>query len=44
MIKKIKLMADYDCYPVWDMDEIGEIDPSELPLSKETIKRLMNCF
>ena len=40
MIKKIKLMADYDCYPLWGIDEIGEIDPSELPLSEETIKRL----
>ncbi len=24
-------MADYDCYPLWVIDPIGEIDFSELP-------------
>ncbi len=41
MIKKIKLMADYHYYPLWDMEEPDNIDPNELPLQKETIKRLL---
>jgi hypothetical protein len=28
-------MADYDCYPFWGIDQIGEIDFSELPFSSE---------
>ncbi len=41
MLKRIKLMPDYDCFPLWEMDDIGEINPNELPLSQETINRLM---
>ncbi|MBD1936406.1 hypothetical protein H6F73_03590 [Microcoleus sp. FACHB-68] len=41
MFKRIKLMTDYDCYPLWDIDDPGDIDPSELPLSEETVKRLL---
>ncbi len=39
---KIKLMADYGCDPLWweDNDKVGNIDPTILPLSQETIKRL----
>lgn len=37
MFKRIKLMADYECYPLWNMDgEVGDIDPMTLPLSPET--------
>ncbi|ACK66414.1 conserved hypothetical protein [Rippkaea orientalis PCC 8801] len=42
MSKKIKLMADYDSYPLWDMEDPNNIDPNELPLKKETIKHLLN--
>ena len=42
MVQRIKLMADFDCYPLWDMDDAGDIDPTELPLSEETIERLLN--
>ncbi len=40
--EKIKLMADYGCYPLWwvSSDKIGNINPETLPLSQETIKRL----
>ncbi|MDB9514370.1 hypothetical protein PN499_24520 [Kamptonema animale CS-326] len=42
MVQRIKLMADFDCYPLWDIDDAGDIDPTELPLSEETIERLLN--
>jgi len=39
---KMKLMADYDCYPFWGED--GEnIDPSSLGLS-ETLTRDLNAW
>ncbi|RUS99393.1 hypothetical protein DSM106972_078350 [Dulcicalothrix desertica PCC 7102] len=42
MSTKIKLMADYGCYPLWwaSGDLVGNIDPAKLPLSQETISRL----
>ena len=32
----IKLMADYNCHPLWEASPgvIGNIDPNELPLSE----------
>lgn len=34
-VKKIKLMPDYHCHPLWhdDSAEFGDIDPDVLPLS-----------
>ena len=43
MKKKIKLIADYECYPLWEYDElglIGNLNPEDLPISKELIKTL----
>lgn len=42
MSKKIKLMVDYGCDPLWweEPDEVGDIDPATLPLSEDTIERL----
>ena len=42
MAEKIKLMADYGCYPLWwaSSDKAGDIDPEILPLSRESISRL----
>lgn len=42
MMQKIKLMADYQCFPLWwqETDKVGDIDPATLPLSQETIERL----
>lgn len=32
----IKLMPDYDCHPLWNLDgEPGPIDPTSLPISRE---------
>ncbi len=40
--KKIKLMADYQCYPLWwdEPTRWGDINPATLPLDAETILRL----
>lgn len=40
LIKRLRLMADYACSPIWGVDEIDNPDPEELPLSRETIERL----
>jgi hypothetical protein len=42
MSKKIKLMVDYGCDPLWweEPSEVGDIDPASLPLSEDTIERL----
>jgi len=41
-VRAIKLMADYQCYPLWEASSevVGNIDPETLPLSKELIDRL----
>jgi hypothetical protein len=40
--RRIKLMADYGCSPLWDMINIYNIDPSHLQLSDTTQKDLDN--
>lgn len=37
-MKQIKLMADYQCWPLWwtGGEEVGDIDPSTLTLSEAT--------
>jgi hypothetical protein len=42
-MKKIKLMADYHCYPIWDMqpNSYGDIDPRDLPISQELTEDLL---
>jgi hypothetical protein len=36
-MKKIKLMADYHCHPLWgtNLEDFGDISPEELPISLE---------
>jgi len=36
-MRKIKLMADYYCHPLWgvDIDDMGDISPEDLPISSE---------
>ena len=43
-MKKIKLMADYGCFPLWSVgvNDVGDINPDELPLSQELKSRLIN--
>ncbi|MDD7912017.1 hypothetical protein PUV47_18960 [Pseudovibrio exalbescens] len=35
-------MADYDCWPLWGVSNIGNIDPATLPLSSVLEKDLLN--
>lgn len=41
---KIKVMADYQCYPLWDMAPgmYGDIDPASLPISTELKHQLID--
>jgi len=44
MARRLKLMTDYECSPLWDYGESGDLydnpDPASLPLSKTTIDDL----
>jgi len=45
MKKKIELLADYGCSPLWEYEDNDLVDnapPSEYPLSEATIERLLN--
>jgi hypothetical protein len=37
---RLKLMADYDCWPIWLDDEVGNVDPATLAISAELRDRL----
>ncbi|HEC1651981.1 TPA: hypothetical protein R1156_003968 [Yersinia enterocolitica] len=41
-MRKIKLMADYQCHPLWDVspEDYRDISPEELPISSELKYRL----
>ena len=41
-MRRLKLMADYDCHPLWGTtaDEIGDIDPASLPISAALVADL----
>lgn len=41
---RIKVMADYGCWPLWHDDggEVGNIDPNTLPLSEGLVSALMS--
>lgn len=43
-MKTIKLMADYQCYPLWHVspNEFGDIDPRSLPISALLSKELLD--
>ncbi|MEM1370030.1 MAG: hypothetical protein AAGG02_18900, partial [Cyanobacteria bacterium P01_H01_bin.15] len=41
MTKHIRLVIDYDAYPIWDDDEGGgDIDPKLLPISEKLAQDL----
>lgn len=45
MKKQIKLMADYNCWPLWEYEDkelVDNLHPSELSLSYEIKERLLN--
>lgn len=41
-MKNLKLMADYQCHPLWDMSPgmYGDIDPNTLPISTELRQKI----
>lgn len=43
-MKTIKLMADYQCFPLWEASpgDVGNIDPISLPISISLRKSLMD--
>lgn len=43
MIKKLRLAAEYACFPLWWNDgvQFGDLDPSELPISPQLQQALM---
>lgn len=43
-MKIIRLMADYQCFPLWDVSpgSCGDIDPDELPISQKLKSDLMS--
>jgi hypothetical protein len=40
MLKRIKLMTDYCCFPLWDLETGDNLNPEDLPLSVQTKKKL----
>lgn len=41
MVKRIRLDVDYYCWPTWNVDDVGDFDPATLPVSQETLDRLI---
>lgn len=41
-MKTLKLMADYQCHPLWDMTpgKYGDINPNDLPISEDLKSKL----
>lgn len=43
-MKRIKLMADYECFPLWETSPgTGNIDPDTLPIS-QNLKNDLNAW
>ncbi|GAA5527200.1 hypothetical protein [Herpetosiphon gulosus] len=44
MIKKLRLAAEYACFPLWwdDGAQFGDLDPRELPISSQLQQALMD--
>lgn len=42
-MRVIKLMADYQCYPLWEASPgiVGNIDPEDLPISSSLQQKLI---
>ena len=42
-MRKIKVMADYQCHPLWDMSpgKYGDIDPNTLPISDDLKQKFL---
>src|SRR5580704_13813220 len=46
LAKQLKLMAEYECWPLWvresELKISDNIHPAELPLDADTVQRLLN--
>lgn len=40
MVKRLKLMPDYECFALWDADNIENINPAYLPISDDLKARI----
>ncbi|AMX02837.1 hypothetical protein [Microbulbifer thermotolerans] len=40
MVKNLKLMPDYECFALWDIDSTDNINPASLPISEDLKKRI----
>ncbi|NVJ60932.1 MAG: hypothetical protein HWE27_11110 [Gammaproteobacteria bacterium] len=40
MTRQLKLMPDYECFALWDVDSVENIDPASLPISDELKDRI----
>jgi hypothetical protein len=38
--KRLKLMAEIQCWAIWDMDNPDNIDPATLPLPEQLVDRI----
>jgi hypothetical protein len=39
-MKNLKLMADYNCFAIWDVDAPDNLNPDELPISDALKSRI----
>lgn len=39
-MRNIKLMADYECFALWDEDAVDNLNPDELPISENLKSRI----
>jgi|SRR5690554_4546548 len=40
MVKRLKLMPDYECFALWDIDIVENVDPANLPISDDLKARI----
>jgi hypothetical protein len=47
MSKRLRLIPDYECFALWDIDGVENVDPANLPISsdlKERIRRWEDAY
>src|SRR5687767_2429248 len=40
-VRRLKVMEDYHCWPIWEDGDVGNVDPRTLPISAALQERLM---
>jgi hypothetical protein len=40
MSKRLKLMPDYECFALWDIDGVENVNPANLPISSDLKERI----